>query len=192
MSIASNGYSYRFQDLCAHVMTGGCWQNEILGLGKFMAEIESGDMIVTYPIWFDPETFQRYTFPFFTGGLEINSDDGTIQSIKYVALNYFLNSETEQDIKIGTQWEDAFLNMIEALKLPNVEILRFSSVSMERELENNTNSVIPFFSLNLGVMIAFCIVTCMMTDWVKSKPLLGFLGVVSAVLATISALGRHK
>ena len=44
---------------------------------------------------------------------------------------------------------------------------------MERELENNTNSVIPFFSLNLGVMIAFCIITCMMTDWVKSKPVLG-------------------
>ena len=57
--------------------------------------------------------------------------------------------------------------------MPGIEIMRFSSLSMERELENNTNSVIPFFSLNLGVMIAFCIITCMMTDWVKSKPVLG-------------------
>lgn len=73
--------------------------------------------------------------------------------------------------------------------LGEIDIIRFSSLSMERELENNTNSVIPFFALNLAVMIAFCIVTCMMTDWVKSKPLLGFLGVVSAVLATIAALG---
>ena len=73
----------------------------------------------------------------------------------------------------GTKWEDAFLTLIREQRLPGIEILRFSSLSMERELENNTNSVIPFFSLNLGVMIAFCIITCMMTDWVKSKPVLG-------------------
>ena len=75
----------------------------------------------------------------------------------------------------GTKWEDAFLTLMESSQdwAPNIEIFRFSSLSMERELENNTNSVIPFFSLNLGVMIAFCIVTCMMTDWVKSKPVLG-------------------
>ena len=89
----------------------------------------------------------------------------------------------------GTKWEDAFLKLIEKQDLTDIEIIRFSSLSMERELENNTNSVIPFFALNIGVMIAFCIVTCMMTDWVKSKPILGFLGVVSAVLATIAALG---
>ena len=65
------------------------------------------------------------------------------------------------------------MTLIRELRLPGIEILRFSSLSMERELENNTNSVIPFFSLNLGVMIAFCIITCMMTDWVKSKPVLG-------------------
>lgn len=73
--------------------------------------------------------------------------------------------------------------------LPDIKILRFSSLSMEQELENNTNSVTPFFALNLGVMITFCVVTCMMVDWVKSKPLLGLLGVVSAVLATLAALG---
>ena len=57
---------------------------------------------------------------------------------------------------------------------------------MERELENNTNSVIPYFSLNLGCMIGFCIITLMMTDWVKSKPLVGLVGVISAVLGMIS------
>ena len=60
---------------------------------------------------------------------------------------------------------------------------------MERELENNTNSVIPYFSLNLGCMIGFCIITLMMTDWVKSKPLVGLVGVISAVLATIASMG---
>ena len=66
---------------------------------------------------------------------------------------------------------------------------RFSSLTLEAELENNTNSVIPYFSLNIGIMVAFCIFTCMMTDWVKSKPMLGLLGVISAILATIAAFG---
>ena len=70
-----------------------------------------------------------------------------------------------------------------------IKVARFSSLTLERELEENTNSVLPYFSLNIGIMVAFCIFTCMMTDWVKSKPYLGFLGVVSAVLATIASFG---
>lgn len=187
--VGDNGYGYNFVDLCALVITGGCWQNDILNIGKFMPEIETGEMVLTYPIWFDPDTFQRVTFPSFTGDLTLNPEDSTVAEIKYIALNYFLNSATDFDVKMGTKWEDAFLKLVQSQDLPAIDIIRFASLSMERELENNTNSVVPFFALNLGVMITFCIVTCMMTDWVKSKPVLGFLGVFSAVLATIAALG---
>ena len=100
-------------------------------------------------------------------------------------MNYFLNSATSRDVKIGSKWEDAFLELMAAQDLPDIRIIRFSSLSMERELEKNTNSVIPYFSFNLAIMIGFCIFTCMMTDWVKSKPLLGLLGVASSVLATV-------
>jgi len=186
--VGEHGYGYSYEELCALVITGGCWQNEILGLGKFMPQIEAGEMSITYPIWFDPDTFLRYDIPFFTGGVSL-SEDSTITEMKYLALNYFLTSATDFDVQTGTKWEDAFLTLIRELRLPGIEIMRFSSLSMERELENNTNSVIPFFSLNLGVMIAFCIITCMMTDWVKSKPVLGLLGVFSAILATIASLG---
>ena len=43
--------------------------------------------------------------------------------------------------------------------------------------------------MNIGFMIAFCVITCMMTDWVKSKPLLGLFGVISAIMATLAAFG---
>ena len=121
----------------------------------------------------------------FAGGVKLNEEDSTLEEFNILALNYFLYSASDKDIKLGSKWEDAFLELIAAQDLPDIEIIRFSSLSMERELENNTNSVIPYFSFNLALMIVFCIFTCMMTDWVKSKPLLGLLGVVSAVLATI-------
>eukprot|EP00093_Oithona_nana_P004609 04609.XXX_235761_239797_1 [CDS] Oithona nana genome sequencing. len=186
--VHDDGYGYRYENLCATTIEGVCSGNNVLSIAKYMPEIESLQMNVTYPIWFDPDTFTRVTFNFFVGGVELN-EDSTMKSVKIIALNYFLNSAADADIKIGSKWEDAFLDFFSKLELSELKIIRFSSLSLERELENNTNSVIPYFALNLGVMIAFCICTCMMTDWVKSKPMLGFLGVVSAVLATLASLG---
>ena len=66
--VDDEGYGYRFEDLCAEVITGGCWQNEILGLGRNMAKIEAGDLPLSYRLWLDPDTFQTYkTFPFVMG-----------------------------------------------------------------------------------------------------------------------------
>ena len=89
----------------------------------------------------------------------------------------------------GSEWEDAFLKLMSKAQFKDIEVFRFTSLTLERELEANTASVIPYFSLNIGLMIGFCIITCMMTDWVKSKPLLGLFGVVSAIMATVSAFG---
>ncbi len=99
--LSEEGYGYTFEDLCARTATtGGCWENDILGLGKYAGRIESGEMKVTYPIWFDPETFQRYTFPFFTGGVTLNPEDGTIVDMKKLALNYFLLSGHPDDVRL--------------------------------------------------------------------------------------------
>ena len=45
------------------------------------------------------------------------------------------------------------------------------------------------FSYEIAIMVAFCVMTCMTTDWVKSKPLLGFCSVASAMLGTVTAWG---
>nr|XP_040578462.1 LOW QUALITY PROTEIN: patched domain-containing protein 3-like [Lepeophtheirus salmonis] len=176
-----------FKDLCASHQ-GKCWRNKILDLGKHITEIESKEIKLTFPLWFDPETFQGYTFNFFFGGV-ILRNDSTIKSVTAVSLFYFLNSQTSKDIERGAKWEGMFLATVEAQSFSYIKVARFSSLTLEVELENNTNSVIPFFALNIGIMIAFCIITCMMTDWVKSKPLLGLFGVISAIMATLFSFG---
>lgn len=45
------------------------------------------------------------------------------------------------------------------------------------------------FSSEIVLAFIFIAVTCMMTDWVRSKPWLGLLGNVSASMATLSAFG---
>jgi hypothetical protein len=71
----------------------------------------------------------------------------------------------------------------------HISTARFASRTLELEFEANTQTVIPYFASTFSVMALFSVVTCMMTDWVRSKPWLGLLGNVSAGMATVSAFG---
>lgn len=181
--------NYTYVDLCA-MTEGYCWDNRILGIGRYMREVEQGSINLTYPMWFDIDTFERYMFPFFMGGLEVDDED-ILVSAKAILLSYFLDTTTPEDAAKGKKWESAFLQVVgqNSHKLPDIKVYHLSSLTLEEELENNTNSVIPFFSFNVGLMIGFCILTCMMTDWVKSKPLLGLFGIISAIMGTLTAFG---
>ena len=146
-------------------------------------------MPLTYPLWFDLETFEHITFPLVAGGIRLDKDNHTIESIYIASLSYFIRSQSREDLDYGAKWENAFLAAVSSVTLRYISVARSSSLTLEMELEANTKSVVPYFSLNIGIMVGFCVLTCMMTDWVKSKPLLGLLGVISSVQACIAAFG---
>ena len=187
VSINWENVEYTYLQLCALNLEGLCWNNEILELGNYMEIIENQNVSLTYPIWYSPN-LKTYTFPWFFGGIQL-SNYSTIEKVSAISLAYFLDSEEEWMKDRGLLWEDAFLKTVKIQNLPHLNVTRFTSITLEQELEENTNSVIPYFSLNIGIMVIFCIFTCMMTDWVKSKPLLGLFGVLSAILGSISAFG---
>ena len=183
-----------YSQLCAIALTGGCFANEILELGPYIPEVEARELNLTYPIWLSPDTFRAYPFPMYLGGFALSEDEeysNIIEGVEAVSLFYFLDTSEEWMVRRGSRWEAAFLASVQAAEavLPSLRIYRFTSLTLEQELEENTNSVIPYFALNIGIMVVFCILTCMMTDWVKSKPLLGLLGVLSAILASVTAFG---
>eukprot|EP00095_Tigriopus_kingsejongensis_P010659 maker-scaffold627_size122700-snap-gene-0.37 protein:Tk10659 transcript:maker-scaffold627_size122700-snap-gene-0.37-mRNA-1 annotation:"hypothetical protein AaeL_AAEL001299" len=187
LTFTHNNQTLGFNDVCAKDK-GSCWSNDILGVASVMQEVENNSMSLTYPIWFNPFSFDRVIFPFFCGGIEI-TEHYTIASIYVISLNYFLASGTAFDMERGKIWEKTFLDTIETLEFEHIKVARFSSLTLEIELEENTNSVIPFFSVNIAIMVVFCVITCLMSDWVRSKPYLGLLGLVSAILGSITAFG---
>lgn len=71
----------------------------------------------------------------------------------------------------------------------HISTARFASRTLELELEANTKTVVPYFASTFIIMGLFSVVTCMMTDWVRSKPWLGLLGNLSAAMATVAAFG---
>lgn len=79
--------------------------------------------------------------------------------------------------------------MMEEMSFANINVSRFVSRTLETELENNTNSVIPYFGVTITVMLLFSMGSVMMGDWVRTKPWLGFVGVLSAALSCFASFG---
>ena len=78
---------------------------------------------------------------------------------------------------------------LKKLSLPTVDIAFFTYQSMEDDMQENTQTVVPYFSVAIFIILIFCAATSMMSDWVRSKPLLSLQGVLSAMLATGAAFG---
>ena len=54
--------------------------NEVLGLGDLMPEIEAGTFNLSYPITFHPDTFKQYNLPVYFGGIQ-QTDEGTVSKV---------------------------------------------------------------------------------------------------------------
>ena len=81
-----------------------------------MPEIETGQINLTYPITFDPATFQQYNLPAYFGGFQVNtimmtlslnifnlfqvSEIGTVEKIEAISLTYFLDQSEEWQVSL--------------------------------------------------------------------------------------------
>ncbi|KAF5284697.1 hypothetical protein FQR65_LT13450 [Abscondita terminalis] len=182
---------FSYKDICAK-WGSECFQNNILNLDYIMDQVESGQLNLTFPLMFNPVTWDAHAFPVYFGGTEVN-EDNIITSVPSVQLAYFINVDTKKLDAKGAVWEDKFLDVVEDIQdrgiFKHIRIARFASRTLDHELEKNTRTVIPYFSSTFVIMAGFSIITCMMVDWVRSKPWLGFLGNVSAAMATVAAFG---
>ncbi|XP_042239196.1 patched domain-containing protein 3-like isoform X2 [Homarus americanus] len=181
------GHKYsRYEDLCA-IWDGKCYENNVLDLQEFMPEVEAGTFDITYPFMLNPNTFETYLFPHFFGGAVINSS--TVQSVQALSIFYWLRTNTPTEDQDAALWEEALLQAMDGRDFGEITVARFVSRTLETELENNTNSVVPFFGVTVTIMVVFSVTSVMMGDWVRTKPWLGLIGVVSAALACVTAFG---
>lgn len=93
----------------------------------------------------------------------------------------------------GSAWEDAFLTAVgdaeDSGRFRFISTARFASRTLDMELERNTQSVVPYFGSTFLIMALFSTLTCTMSDWVRSKPMLGLMGNISAVMGTLAGFG---
>ena len=104
VSVPHEGNTLKYAQLCAQ-WNSYCYDNEILRMASLIPDVESGEIKITYPIFFDPYTFETYTLPIFFGGIDLNSDEVTVKSVQAVGLSYFLDASEDWLEKVGDQAE---------------------------------------------------------------------------------------
>ena len=136
VSVLHEGNKLDYPTLCAQWNTY-CYDNEILRMANLMPEIEAGEVKMTYPLFFDPLTFESYILPIFFGGTVLNDDNITVQSVSAVGLSYFLDVSEEWQITVGDQWERQFLHDVEMYEslYPDLKVGMFVSNTPAWEME---------------------------------------------------------
>lgn len=178
---------YNFLSLCAK-MEGNCPENDILDFKDRIKEIEENKYSLQYPLFINRDIFKAYFFPANLGGVTID-DNHLVTNAQAINLMFFLDVTRKRGDLKASLWEDAFIKYMETYQLSNITVAKFISSTLRTELESNTQSLVPFFSITVIIMICFSVATCMMSDWVKSKPWLGLLGCVSAGLGVAASFG---
>ncbi|XP_067285582.1 patched domain-containing protein 3-like isoform X2 [Pseudorasbora parva] len=122
-----------------------------------------------------------------TGGVEIKPNTSELTSVKAVRLFYFLD---EMKTKENSYWLDGFLKLISNYtEQKTVHVSYFTSISRQSELETNSDSIIPLFSVTYILAITISIMSCMRLDCVRSKVWVAAFGVVSAGMAVLASFG---
>ena len=180
MTVVVSDKTYNYTELCAGLCEKAT--NALLGL-KGTPNFDPS--LLTYPIHTLPgggRVFLGSTL----GG--VTTDGTTIAKAKAWSLFYYLRSDKNYT-DIVKKWQDKFLSTLAERSNSHINITRFTAHSLEDELKRNSDAVFPLFSVLFSVLITFSIVSCMSADWVRSKPWLGNLGVLSAGLAVVSSFG---
>ncbi|XP_023215985.1 patched domain-containing protein 3-like [Centruroides sculpturatus] len=181
------GVDMGYAELCAH-HKGKCYSNSILDLADRVSDIREKKFFIKYPLSVDEVSYQYTFYAAYLGGVQVD-DLGFVDTAKAISLMYFLDDSTKKKINQANIWEDEFLQVVGNEEFQTISVARFTSRALAQELEKNTESVLPFFSVTILIMLIFSIGTCMMTDWVYSKPWLGVLGCLSSGLSVGAAFG---
>uniref|UniRef100_A0A914UY03 SSD domain-containing protein n=1 Tax=Plectus sambesii TaxID=2011161 RepID=A0A914UY03_9BILA len=92
---------------------------------------------------------------------------------------------------VGQELEDALVKRLNDSDLveANLQFSVFSLRILSREIRKNTSYTFPYISITIVLLVTFTVGSCMTADWLTSKPIEAFMGVISSGLAIIAAAG---
>ena len=161
--------------------------NTFLSLAQ-SAEISEDDEIqgLSYPVTRDP--VRDYIFhPLMThlGGVKTNNH--VITAAKAMKLTFMLDDSTKLRRRASMVFINLLNKYLQSLELRTANLTIFNPKDVETELIDNIQTAFENnFQLIVILICAFTIYSCMRSDWVRAKPLLGVAGLLSIILAAFS------
>ena len=165
---------------------GDCVDNTFLRLSQSVKEGGEDVRGLSYPVTQDPHT-QHLFHPLMTHLGGVNTNDGLVVSAKAMKLTFMLDDSTKLKKKASLVFTNVLNKYLRSLELRTARLTIFSPKDVETELIDNIQTAFENnFQLIVIVICAFTIYSCMRTDWVRAKPLLGVAGLLSIILAAFS------
>ncbi|XP_077994794.1 patched domain-containing protein 3-like [Glandiceps talaboti] len=186
VSHTRNGHElkFRYLDICGKWKTSCVDSNILLQLLKYDAGYVNV-LHISYPV--TVVKGMEYFIGGSLGGVEYLNNTDIIKSAKAMSLLYSLRSDELDDV--SGKWEDKFVDLALNFESNNIDISFIVSKTLDDDFVSIIEYMIPYLVIAFLLLTTFAVCTCMMSDWVTSKPILGILGVISALLAVVSAFG---
>ncbi|CAJ0593049.1 unnamed protein product [Cylicocyclus nassatus] len=209
--MSSEGKHFSYSDICLHFQNE-CFSNTH---AKLIADVYSkGDQDhfnMTYPLYHTRFATEPIDVSRTLGGVTVRGD--RVVSAKAWLVLFQLKHHQPSTEKLSADFENAIVRAIEGGAAPGrlLNIYYFHSDTFEQELANENKRITPKFSITFSVLILFSILCTFnlkwislpsgvfafsnedtkipVVDWVLSKPFMGIVGVVSALMAIISSTG---
>ncbi|XP_069588329.1 patched domain-containing protein 3-like [Ranitomeya imitator] len=182
-NLTSKSY-LRFRQLCAEVNDHSC-----LPANPLLASMSNSteEILITYPMLFNGEYVGLYI-----GGVTLGPGN-QLQKAQALRFLYYLKDDDEKIQNISLEWLEYFMEVvpheIEKLQLKSLKVYHSTSMSLQKEFEESTESIIPLFSITYVVTMLFSILSCISFDNVRNKIWLTTIGVISPGLAILASFG---
>nr|XP_006813016.1 PREDICTED: patched domain-containing protein 3-like [Saccoglossus kowalevskii] len=182
-SIGREEYSYR--QLCAKWKKQCVDPNPVLKIYNYTTQ-NVNFINISYPVMAGNIS---YFIGGSLGGVQFYGDTSIVKSARAILLFYPLKQSPNNIDEATLEFENKVTKMAAKYKSTKITVTLTVSQTLANELDDIIIRMIPRLIISFFILTSFSVLSLMMTDWVTSKPVLGTLGVASALLAVISTIG---
>ncbi|XP_077994502.1 patched domain-containing protein 3-like [Glandiceps talaboti] len=184
MIVTKEGDDYKYDDLCGKWRETCSDPNTVLTLLQYNAS-NVNNLQLSYPV--TAVQGMEYFIGGSLGEVEYLNNTDIIKSAKAMSLLYSLRSDELDDV--SGKWEDKFVDLALKYESDEIDISFLISGSLDHDYIAIVIAMLPRITISFFILTTFSVLTCMMSNWVASKPVLGIMGVISALLAGVTAFG---
>ncbi|CAH1247331.1 PTCHD3 [Branchiostoma lanceolatum] len=185
--VTFGGANFTYRDICAFQ------DDECAGedFRRLLNVLDIGDGSLSYPV-----TMLEDGRRLFVGNLlgrivpaPIKNLLTSVASAGAVQLLYYLRTNDSLHDHVAKLWEDEVERKLLKLNPPDVGVVVSTARTLEREYLENSAGIIPRFAGTVLLALFATGALCFTADCVRSKPLLGVGGVVTACFSGLASAG---
>jgi hypothetical protein len=136
-----------------------------------------------------------FTFPVAITETNVLFLGNSLGGVEYVSANTISRALAAKltiwlrDSKDSEKWENEVVDQLDHFQSDIIDARPLTSQSLDNEMSAITAAVFPLFTIAFTLLISFAVMSLSMLDWVRTKQLIGNLGVLSPGLAVLASLG---